>query len=352
MKRQIAFWSLTIICIMILKSQTIDKNVTDSLEKYKFAHKILKADFEKPRYKYNYELIDNKKEFGKIELSNSEMESVFDSLQATSELQIDRTKYGVDLYLKAKFPANFSYSYNDLWRVAKITTKEYSLHNGTGRELELFKFGGTGFPTKPEKRNGVSFNRLCTSYQTRFKDSVAVDSLTQGSLEVEICFVSDYNKIQLTKADLSKSFKINNESFKLIDIFENKVVLEQINDQSICTDIKLLNMDSTNRIPKTKNDPLVYNEKTKSYNEPVRYAAVGSSTMPKEIFQLFKDNPEVTLEEYILKEKEIRKRNEYTKYIVLTSPAPINSKFIIYSPFYGFSRQLIAKLKPKTGQQK
>lgn len=352
MKRQIAFWALTVICIMVLKSQTIDKNATDSLEKYKFAHKILKADFEKPRYKYNYELIDNKKEFGRIELAKSEMESVFDSLQSSSELHIKKTKYGVNLYLRAKFPSNFNYNINGLWRIARITVKEYNLHNHSGQKLEIYKSGSTSFPTNPEKRNGMSYNRLCASFQTRFKDSIAVDSLTQGTVEFEICFVTDYNKIQLTKDDISKAFTLNNKTFKLIDVFENKVVLEQINDQSCCTDIQLLNMDSTNRIPKTKYDPLVYNEKTKSYNEPIRYATVGSLTLPKEIYQLFKENPEVTIEEYTLMEKEIGKRNEYTKYNILTSPAPINSKFIIYSPTYGFCRQFTARLKPKTGQQK
>lgn len=334
----------------MLKSQSINKNTADSLVKYKFAYKLLKADFEKPRYKYKYEQIDNKKEFGKIEISNSEMESVFDSLQATSELHIDKTKYGEDLYLRAMFPENFTYNFHNLWRISKMTVKEYSLNNGSGHKLEIYKSGLTSFPTTPKKKNGKSYNRLFTSFQTRFKDSVAVDSLTQGTVKFEICFVSDYNKIQLTKADISKQFRINNELFNLIDIFENKVVLEQINDQSCCTKIQLLNMDSTNQIPITKNDPLIYNEKTKSYNESVNYASVGSLTLPKEIYHLFKENKEVTIEEYTLMEKEIEKKKEYTKYIVLSSPAPINSKFIIYSPIYGFCRQFTVDLKPR--QQK
>ncbi|MDD4971274.1 MAG: hypothetical protein PHT07_17735 [Paludibacter sp.] len=347
MKRQIAFWSLIIICVIALKSQTINKNANDSIEKYKFALKILKADFEKPKYNYKYEKIDNKKEFGKIELSKSAMESVFDTLKASSKLHINKTIYGVDLNLTASFPKNFNYSYNDLWRIARITIKDYTLHNRFGHELDIYKSGCTSFPTKPEKTKGEPYNRLYTNFQTRFKDSVAVDPLTQGAVEFEICFVSDYNKIQLTKADILKTFKINNETFKLIDIFENKVVLEQVNDQSICTDIQLLNMDSTDQIPCTKNDPLVYDLKTKSYNEPVSYAAVGSLTLPKEIYRLFKENPAVTVEEYSLMEKEIEKNKEFTKYIVLTSPAPMNSKFIIYSPNYGFIRQFTVKLNLK-----
>jgi len=280
------------------------------------------------------------------------MESVFDTLQANSSIRIDKTKYGVNLNLSAKFPNNFNYM--DLWRIGRVDIINHELYNRLSKKLELYKYISTNFrKLKPEYMNGktVPNNPMYTESQTRFKDTVDVDSLSYGTVEYEITFVSDYEKILLTKSDVSKSFKLNNDSVKLIDIFDNKVVLEEINNQTCCTNIQLLNTDTNGRKATTKSEPLVYDSIIKAYKEPVIYAKEGSLTLPKEVYQLIRNNPEVTLEEYILMEKTIEKtiekNKEYTKYIVLTSPAPIDSTFTIYSPNYGFGRQFTVKLKIK-----
>ena len=112
----------------------------------------------------------------------------------------------------------------------------------------------------------------------------------------------------------------------------------------------LQNTDSMGRRAKTKTESIEYNSKTTLDKEPINYANEGNFTMPKEIYELFKNNPEVTLEEFISKAIAVEKSESIPFYVILHSPAPINHNFTINSPVYGFDREFEVKLANKTAK--
>ena len=229
------------------------------------------------------------------------------------------------------------------------------MYNRLDHKLELYESSSTDFSKMKSKiTNGkiVPNNPMRVEFQKRMKDTTNIDSLSYGSVEYEISFVSGYKIINMTRSDISKSFKINDDSVKLIDVFDNKVVLEQIDHHTYCVNKQLLNTDSIGRKAIIKHKPIESDLEKKTDKESIDYAGESSLTLPKETYLLFKNNPDVTLDEYISNEKTIEKNKKHIRYILLASPAPINSNFTIYFPIYGFSRVFTVKLKDKTTPKK
>jgi len=349
MKKRLLFFILLILSSLSMNAQDLKKISADSLEMYKMAYKMIKSTFDKPLYNYTYEKYEPQKVFGKIELSEKEMAAVFDTLQANASISIDKTKYGNDLNLKARFPLNFNYK--DLWKIGRINVLNSKLYNHYNKKLVPRDFGFTHFiKLKPELINGktVANNCIFAELQSRLEKTSEVDSLCYGTVDYKISFISDYKKVNITKSDTLKLYKINNDSIKLIDIFENKVVIEELQNNTCCTDIQLLNTDSTGRIATAKSVTIEYDTKANAYKTPVNYAGEGSLTLTKEVYGLFRKNPEATLEEFIPKCIAGEKSGNYSKYIILESPAPINSNFMIYTPIYGFNREFEVSLVNNT----
>lgn len=352
MKKQTIFLILLFLITLTLKAQNLNKISADSLELYKTAYKLIKSEFDKPVYNYIYENYEPQKVFTKINLSNIEMAEVFDSLQANSSISINKTKYGnVVLNLLARFPISFNY--NDLGKIGRISILECKLYNGFNKKFEIKTFENANFKKlKPEYENGklVTNNYIYGMLQTYLEDTTEIDPFCNGTAKYKISFISNNFAINANKSDILKSYSIDNDTIKLIDVFENKVVIEYLHIKLCDFHGYLQNTDSMGRRAKTKTESIENYSKTTLDKVPINYANEGNFTMPKEIYELFKNNPEVTFEEFISKAIAVEKSESIPFYEILHSPAPINHNFIINSPVYGFDREFEVKLANKTAK--
>lgn len=347
MKKQLIFL-LSLLTGMTMYAQLPAKIRRDSMNTPHHVFDLIKSKFAKPVYNYTYETIDNRKEFAKIELSPAEMKSVFDTLEANAAIRIDKTRYGVDLGLQTRFPTGFDSG--DLTRIWKIEVLHSKLYNRSGHQLEFSGSSSTNLNKrnpKGAKGTTISGNALRVYYRKGIKDAVDADTLSYGSVEYKISFVSAYRKLDMKRSDISKSFKIDDDSVKLVDVFDNKVVLEQIDHHTHCINRQLLNLDSLGR------KASIMHKMAETYSEAQSrdYTGELSMSLPQKTYLFFKNNPAVTYDEYLAFRKTIGKDEMHTTYIVLASPAPINTNFTIYFPVYGFSRVFTVSLKEKPKQK-
>jgi len=349
MKKQTIFLILLFLINLTLNAQDLNKISADSLELYKTGYKLIKSEFDKPVYNYIYEKYEPQKVFNKINLSKIEMAAVFDTLQANSSISIDKTHYGNYLNLLARFPISFNY--NDLGKIGRVSILECKLYNRFNKKLKIKAFESANFKKlKPEYVNGklVANNYIYAMLQTQLEDTTQIDPFCYGTAKYKISFISDNFTINANKSDILKSYNIDNDTIKLIDVFENKVVIEHLHSKTCDFDTYLQYTDSIGRKATEKPVSIESNSKINSYKDHIVDSSEVSISMPKEIYELFKNNHEATLEEFISKMIAVKKSESITFYLILHSPAPIDHNFTIYSPIYGFDREYEVKLTNQT----
>jgi len=146
--------------------------------------------------------------------------------------------------------------------------------------------------------------------------------------------VTDYNSIQLSKKDLGKEFTLAGNLYRLKYIYDNKVVLEILKPQESEVDIINLSKNGKNKFV-----PYSVMEFLKKYPEEEenfwKYAGGPIKiTIPKSSFEYFKNNPNITLEEYkaAFPYEELNAETpENEKYLIFHTASPVDYNFILYA---------------------
>jgi hypothetical protein len=115
--------------------------------------------------------------------------------------------------------------------VAKIEVNESKLLTSDNMLIKISAGGGFGFGNEfsIKKKGGEitkDVNRILINHQSQIYEVDNADSLIHGSVVYKASFLTDYIKIILSKKDISTTFIINDTEYVLVDILNNKVILE------------------------------------------------------------------------------------------------------------------------------
>lgn len=289
---------------------------------YDFIYHFSKETFATPKkYVYKKKKYNEKELFPKIE-NTEELTVITDSLKSFASLNFKEN----NVYLKSKFPSFFDPKTNFESDVIDIEVLNYNLTNAKNTKIELHKGGGLGFgfsyyyQNKNEEEKQLNF--ITVNKQSQIKNDNQFILPIKGNITYLVKYTTGYNKVELSHKDIGKTFIINKKIYTLNQIKDNKIFIK-FNEKD---NIKIILFDEKNKdilIPKTLTDTL-YDE------EPL---VITQTIITEKIYNIFNENPDIGIEEFKKKINFEELLNENTpKYLVISLPAPIKNKFILYSP--------------------
>ena len=309
-----------------------------------------KSTFQKPEYYYFMVPYNHSRYFHPFNLTEDKKRAFLDSLKSNTELSIIRTEKDKRLSLSVIFPKMDVKSFFTI-ADTKLSFLETNIYSHGDKKVELNGVSDyTNNNIDPERKNNrIVSIRLRLNKELALVDSTLnVDSL-YGKASFKLSFVTGYDSLRLDRTSISKTFQFGDAELKVIDIIENKVIIQVIHSKNALSNQKvdLLNFDSIGN---------VFDSDFKHYNQPSKANTPGivpteqkqsfysMYTMYQVDYDIFKDNPEISYEEY-QKVRPLRQKNKpYINYIVYCSVAPLKNSFMLYKPVYGDEQILEAKL--------
>lgn len=174
----------------------------------------------------------------------------------------------------------------------------------------------------------TSGNQITISKQ--ISSDAQYDQNASGSVTLTIRCITDYATAKINTSDVGKTIKLNN-TYKVIEIINNKLVLQLVSDEPLTHDdlnLNLISLDETGT------------------QELVPTMGVSTTFIDKEIYHLFKSNQIKTIE--ALKDKlpveSISNQTLKGKYIVKDLYTPIENDIMLYEPIYGIREEIEVKL--------
>ncbi|MDO6761891.1 hypothetical protein Q4566_16915 [Tamlana sp. 2_MG-2023] len=313
-------FNLLLILVLISQftySQKSDMSKEQKDFMYSMKFEMTKDLFRKPEYDFKSQKIDIDKKYLK---SNKTKESIITSIEyfeKNAKLEI-KNEGNKKIEIQSDFPDNFI---PEKHGVISIEIEESKLFGNNNTQLEPSKSGSTSFGLHVFHSNQLSFN-------SKFDENLT------GEVFYSVKFITDYSTKRVSKKDIGKTVKLNESEYQLIDIFENKIVLKPNLDEKLTINdikVKCINLDSTDEMELvSKTDP----------------SWITSSLIDENIYQLFKENKDLTIETY---------KNKYSlevlmdkslsgKYFILEVAAPIKNDIILYEPIYGVNKIIKVKL--------
>lgn len=311
---------LNLLILIVLTSQFIHSQKSEMPKEqkdfmYSMKFEMLKDIFKKPEYDFKSRNLDIDKNFVK---SNKTKESIISSIEyfeknAKLEITNERTK---KIKLQSNFPESFM---PEKLNVISIKIEENKLFGNENIPLETLNASSTSFGINVTQSNQLSF------------DSKFDKNLT-GEVSYRIKFITDYSSKKISKEDIGKTINLSESQYKIIDIFENKIVLKSNLKETLTINdlkIKCISLDKKGKME-------LFSENW----------SMSSSLIDEKIYQFFKENKELDIETC---------RNKFTfeklmddkllgKYIILEVPAPIENEVILYEPIYGVNQIINVKL--------
>jgi len=341
---------MIIICIFFLShSYAQKKEMTE--EESEFVYHLLydmnKGIFEKPIYAFKTEKFDLDKKFIKSKSSLNDILSSIDSLEENARISLEKVRYGYNIILETKFPSYFHE--DEVNSIISLNVKESGLRNNSNELLEIMNGGGTSINTvlnyRYEDGKETDLSYLSVHRQTQVKNSDSVIEPISGYLLYSVKFVTDYSFKRILIKDIGSSFTLNNTKYLVRDIFENKIVLEVdslYNNET--ADIQLINLGDENG---TELVSYPYFELVKLAETDEKYKNAKSfsllkMTIEKSMYNLFKSQPDITLEEFKEKfsKEELRNQDMTKELLILETSAPIGKGVILYEAIYGVDEEI------------
>jgi len=262
-------------------------------------------------------------------LSENDIQQSMELIQNTGTIKIayDSTFKTTDLEFKA-----------DL--IKKINTALHDQIKVKFLENNLL-IGQDTLPLLNQNSSGALFGKIknSTRLPRDFIDTVVVS----GHVKYQLKFLSSYQQITLSKNDIGHQFQLDNNLYKLIEIFDNKVVLEHSN--------KYANLNMINFVGKEKAVSTKYCkeelERKREENEPYscqgQYSTTQRTTLNSKVYDIFRKKPDINEEEFtkIATIEFLNTLKQSDRYSVLSNITPIGKKVIIYAPIYELREVLI-----------
>ena len=298
----------------------------------------------------------------KPENSLNELKSGLDSLNANATITIDKKlNYETDK-IKLRFESYFPSYIEDIEKIFKISIKESNLKTLSKEKLEVEKLPLYSFISNTSRSISVNGENTFYKWETVDSsfpievDSTMADQITGSvSFKVEIATTVDY--IKLNKNNIGEEFILNGKKYKLINIIHNKVVIEMVDIYYPLE--KGLSFFNINKDGKAIIGTSFLGRTAHSKNntrEGKKISDVSTTTVPEKVYTIFKENPEISIEEF--KEKVHSSFSEFMKdplnkmhlvkhlgspYIIFESAGPIHD-FYLYTPKFDLEKEFTIKL--------
>ncbi len=254
-------------------------------------------------------------------------------------------------------PARVNYEFIEgvnTFRTLFLHVEDWQLKRSKGGQS--VKVGPQDFYTYSSSSGGIGDESNGTqNYDGKISTSYIVwndknsDPAISGTAQVEIKYLKEYRKIEISKEEIGKTFSIAGYDFVLIDIIDNKIIHKRLNEKSFpsYSDISLLNVN------REKNElilPNLADNQTTVLNYPFGLGSEcqsGYSTqdIPVNLYEYLANNPDASFEElqreFPIKDEDPEMREVYT---ILQLPTTIE-KLIIYEPVYQVGRSVEARYK-------
>jgi len=310
----------------------------------------VKSTFKKPEYHYKTAPYTPSNYFHSFNLNDEKQATLLDSLKSNTELKFIRTKKDKRLSLCVAFPKMDPKSFSTI-EETKLSLVEAHIYSSGNKEIELtsaYNYAGNNIDTYKQNNMIVSY-RLRLNKEMALADSTLDIDKCYGNVRFKLSFVVGYDSLRLDHSSISKTYKFGDTEIKVIDIIENKVVIQVIHSKIALTSqhSTLLNFDS---IGNNLVNDYRYNQQQSANNAQQPNPALmkplftNMYTMQQVDYEIFKENPEISYEDN-RKLFPLRQKNRpFTSYIVYCSYAPLKNNFMLYKPIFGNEQILEAKL--------
>lgn len=287
---------------------------------------------------------NSKKSIQSTEVINSSI----DTLISRGVLKLEKSEHGYDLLFNSRFPSYFKE--NDEITIIDFHPVLSKLFNSKKELIEIKNVGGTSYGSEFlfKLNNGKTSNLNFTTLRKQDQLNNAVDfknnnelSEIKGSVVYNIKFITDQSEVKLSKKNIGTTFKLNSVEYKLVDIINNVVLIELVDwKNKEKNEIRLVNYDEMGNI--LVNYSYQELEQLKKKNKKINDEKAGFSglrgTINKRVFDIFKNNPQLTFEEYEKTFSIDDIINQESRYIFIQTIAPIKNDFVLYAPIYGVER--------------
>ena len=243
-------------------------------------------------YKINSELFKNQnytiriedKEFEmpwkKETYSEKQLNQALDSIIDNASMKIAESFSSHSLVFKSYFPEFIDK--DKLPESLKLTIKSSSIKNKESLlDIQKDGFSNYGSIAAVGLKNGEEYNKNWTTFDKKFSIRPTIETeVFEGVVEFEIALASTYDYLKIEAEDLNKKLKIGNHSFTLVNIFNNAIVIAFDDPIDSIGKISFVNLnDKGQKITSSESN----GDKT---------------TIFKNVYEMFKENPELTLVEY------------------------------------------------------
>ncbi|WP_199912784.1 hypothetical protein [Aquimarina aquimarini] len=210
-----------------LFGQEIHEAIAKQIRMYeKTMYETSSEVFKKQKY---YSKLDKDYTFPWIEKKHTpeQLKSALDTIAKNAKIEIKYKGFSnLILELNTSFPAYINKKVLDLFEL-KINT--YQIKNSNDTSIKIDKDGSTNFSLKFSSRykNGKSHSYNSKTIKKSFN---ILSKKNQEKLKGKVLFRSsitlDYDYVKIDKSNIGASFHIGRFDFKIIDFFDNKVVLD------------------------------------------------------------------------------------------------------------------------------
>lgn len=261
--------------------------------------------------------LDLKERFKSLPISKDSFDVILNEFKRNSNIKIEKFHFGgYNLEFSPNFTDLFKMMDPDIIRFKlrkdflgnafSIRLLEHDVINKKGEKISIEDNFGY-YPI-----NGTTL--LCNVLEEEDK---MIAPFT-GNATFKIKLLTDYNTVTLSKDNIGETFALADKKYVLIDIIDNKIILELKGNTTIET---------------SEFEVIYLSEDRKS---EINNGVSGRFLMSKRSYEIFK-NKELTLEEFktlVPEEKELRKLVEEQNYFVLMGVVPIKD-FILVKYVYG-----------------
>ncbi|AWK04218.1 hypothetical protein HYN56_08220 [Flavobacterium crocinum] len=299
-----------------------------------------------------------KKSIQSAEVINSSI----DTLISRGVLKLEKSEHGYDLLFNSRFPSYFKE--NDDPTIISFHPVISKLFNSKKELIEIKNVGGTSYGSEFlfKLSNGKSSNLNFTTLRKQDQLNNAVDfknnnelSEIKGSVVYNIKFITDQSEVKLSKKNIGTTFKLNSVDYKLVDIINNVVLIELVDPRNKGkNEIRLINYDEMGNVLVSYSYKEL--EQLKKKNKKINIEKAGFSglrgSIDKRIFDTFKNNPQLTFEEYEKTFSIADIIDQESRYMFIQTIAPVKNDFVLYAPIYGVERTFEMILNEKKPEPK
>jgi hypothetical protein len=302
-----------------------------------------KSTFEKPEYHYITLPFVPNNYFHPISLNEEKTNALLDTLKSNTVLKMVCNENGKRLRLCVTFPKMGSKYFSTI-EEAKLSILETHIYTPDNKEVEFIgarNYEYNHIDTEKQHERIVSF-RQTLNKEMALSDTTLNISRFHGKAHYKLSFVVGYDSLRLDSSSISKIFRFGDADIKVIDIIENKVIIQVINSKTGLTHqhISLLNFDSIGYL---RRSDYRYLSQQSAINAQARLIDKGSQkslftgmySMQQSVYEAFKKNPEISSEDLNKASSLQPKEKKYITYLVYCSYAPLKNSFLLYKPIFG-----------------